>query len=776
MVDLFSLVGKIIINNDEAKKNLNELTDHAEESSSKIGNALTKIGEVAVKAGKVMAVGISAGATAISFLLKQSIDAYGNYEQLVGGVETLFKDSSDKLMEYAKKAYLNQGLSANEYMETATSFSASLLQGLEGNTDKAVEYTNRAITDMSDNANKMGTDIASIQNAYQGFAKQNYTMLDNLKLGYGGTQEEMKRLIENASKMTDIQKKLGVTVDESSMSFDNIINAISVIQTSLDITGTTALEASTTIQGSINSLKGAWANLMVGLADDTQNFDELLQNVFISFETVAKNILPRVQTVLSKIPDLIKGLAPLLPPLVESLLPSLITGAIALMQGLVEAIPTLISVLVQSFPMFIDAFKELGNSILALVPQLFDGIVGGIPGMAEIWQSALNQIKEFLQPVIEKVQEWWNVISEAWTTIFPSLQEAWNALVATLQAIWDSVLSPLITTIRDIVTEAIDFIIQLIPQISETISSVLETLSNWWNEVLQPLFEVIGNYLETYILPFIKKTFNNIFNVVSAVFNGIVALWNTVLKPILEAVITFLSGVFAGDWSKIWQGIKDFVSSIFSGIFNTIKTVLSTVFNVVKTLLKQIWDNFSASFNAVFGIVSDIFGGIYDKIKEKISNAKDFVKGAIDKIKSFFKFEWSLPKLKMPHVKIDGEFSLLPPKVPKFSIDWYKEGGILKQPTLFGFNPFKNSAMVGGEAGAEAIAPISDLQGYVRSAVREQNLTIEDLLYSILELLSDYLPQLNNRNLVLDTGTLVGELSSPIDYELGVIKRRKDRQ
>lgn len=183
MTEIFSIVGKVIIDGDEAKKNLDDITNDASSSSSKIGGALSKIGETAVKVGKIVATGIGAGATAVSFLAKQAIGAYGDYEQLVGGVETLFKDSANNLMNYAKTAYLNQGLSANDYMETATSFSASLLQGLKGDTDKAVEYSNRAITDMSDNANKMGTDISMIQNAYQGFAKQNYMMLDNLKLG-----------------------------------------------------------------------------------------------------------------------------------------------------------------------------------------------------------------------------------------------------------------------------------------------------------------------------------------------------------------------------------------------------------------------------------------------------------------------------------------------------------------------------------------------------------------------------------------------------------------
>lgn len=246
----------------------------------------------------------------------------------------------------------------------------------------------------------------------------------------------------------------------------------------------------------------------------------------------------------------------------------------------------------------------------------------------------------------------------------------------------------------------------------------------------------------------------------SAMWAKTQALLNGVLSAnpigLVVAGITALIAIGVILYNKC-EGFRNFINGLWEGI----KGIITSAKEKIEELNTKIGQTFT---------------DIKDTIKEKIETAKDTVKEVIDKIKSFFDFKWELPKLKMPHVKIEGEFSLLPPKVPKFSIDWYKEGGILKQPTIFGFNPFKNSPMVGGEAGAEAIAPISELQGYVRSAVREQNMTIEEVLYSILELLSDYLPQLQSRKLVLDSGAVVGELSSPIDYELGVIKRRKDRQ
>lgn len=242
---------------------------------------------------KAMTGAIAAVGTGAAAIIKSSLGVVANMEQQVGGVETLFKDSANTVIANANKAYKTAGMSANNYMETVTSFSASLLQSLGGNTAKAASYADRAIVDMSDNANKMGTNMRDIQNAYQGFAKQNYTMLDNLKLGYGGTQEEMKRLISDASKMTDVQKELGVTVDASSLSFGNIVNAISVVQKQLGITGTTFDEAEKTIEGSVNSAKAAWENFEAGVI----SANDLVDTFWIAAHNVFTNlgqIIPRL--------------------------------------------------------------------------------------------------------------------------------------------------------------------------------------------------------------------------------------------------------------------------------------------------------------------------------------------------------------------------------------------------------------------------------------------------------------------------------------------------
>ena len=251
------------------------------------------VGSIAGIASKANGIFTALSGSVAGVIIKQSLGVVANMEQQVGGVETLFKDSANTVIANANKAYKTAGMSANNYMETVTSFSASLLQSLGGDTAKAASYADRAIVDMSDNANKMGTNMRDIQNAYQGFAKQNYTMLDNLKLGYGGTQEEMKRLISDASKMTDVQKELGVTVDASSLSFGNIVNAISVVQKQMGITGTTFDEAEKTIEGSVNSAKAAWENFEAGVI----SANDLVHTFWIAAHNVFTNlgqIIPRL--------------------------------------------------------------------------------------------------------------------------------------------------------------------------------------------------------------------------------------------------------------------------------------------------------------------------------------------------------------------------------------------------------------------------------------------------------------------------------------------------
>lgn len=315
----------------------------ADEPLKKMG----QYGQTLKKVAKTGAVAVGATAAAVAGIGKASIGAFAEYEQLVGGVETLFKNNSGKLIQYANGAYKTAGLSANDYMSTITSFSAAMINSLGGNTAKATEFSNQAVIDMSDNANKMGTDMESIMNTYQSISRGQYGMLDNLKLGYGGTKTEMERLLKDAQKLT------GIKYDISS--FADVTQAIHAIQEKMGITGTTAKEASTTIQGSWNALKSSWTNLLTGLADPNQDLGVLIENVFGSATTFFEgNLMPRIKEIMPRIATAIKQFSPMIANVISELVPPLIPvvieGACSIMKAVASSLPKIFSELISALP------------------------------------------------------------------------------------------------------------------------------------------------------------------------------------------------------------------------------------------------------------------------------------------------------------------------------------------------------------------------------------------------------------------------------------------
>lgn len=382
-MNVFDLYAKIALDTGDYEKGL-------EDASGKTSSFADKLKTGLATAAKVGTAAIGAASTGIAALTKSSIDGYAEYEQLVGGVETLFKQSADVVQQYAANAYKTAGMSANEYMETVTSFSASLLQSLDGDTAAAAEKANLAITDMSDNANKMGTSMEMIQNAYNGFAKQNYTMLDNLKLGYGGTKEEMGRLLEDAEKLAGLDP-FSLNIN----SFDDIVTAIHIVHTEMGITGTTAQEASTTISGSVDSAKAAWQNLVTGIADGNANVGELTDNFVESVETAAGNILPVADTVIENLltvldekgPDIINGGARLF-------------GKIA--AGAIKSIPTIISSTPEIIEAIVQGFKDSDLDIIEIGKDIVRGIWDGISSLAG-WIG--QKVKGFFDGLFDGVKE-----------------------------------------------------------------------------------------------------------------------------------------------------------------------------------------------------------------------------------------------------------------------------------------------------------------------------------------------------------------------------------
>lgn len=352
---------------------------------------------------KAMASAIKEAGAALIDLGKQSIQGFAGQEQLIGGVDTLFKENSAQVQQYANEAYKTAGLSANQYMETVTSFSASLLQSLGGDTEAAAEKADQAITDMSDNANKMGTDMQSIQNAYQGFAKANYTMLDNLKLGYGGTKEEMQRLLTDAEKLSGVKYNLS--------SYADIVDAIHVVQTELGITGTTAAEAATTIEGSANAMKPAWNNLLTGMSNENLDLSKLVKDVVDSIGTFADNLIPRLQIMLPRFAEgltqLVNGLAPYVGPAMELLLPSLVQGIGGLVSGIVQALPAAVEAISAVIPMLVQQLTtllpQIVNAGVSIIASLADGIGDNLPALIPAAVDAVIEIASGLVANVDKI-------------------------------------------------------------------------------------------------------------------------------------------------------------------------------------------------------------------------------------------------------------------------------------------------------------------------------------------------------------------------------------
>jgi len=461
-----------------------------EEAGKKGESALGKIGSAAGKAaleiGKISLAAVGAASVAVGAVSKAAIDSYANYEQLVGGVETLFSDSADVVKGYAEEAFSTVGMSCNAYMETVTGFAASLVSSLGGDTATAAQKANTAVADMADNANKMGTDMQSIQNAYQGFAKQNYTMLDNLKLGYGGTKEEMERLL---AKAEEIQKtKFGIDIDYDVSSFSDIVDAIHVVQTEMGISGltakqaaeavasgamteeeafdamgTTAKEASTTIQGSIATMQGAWQNLMTGIADPTQDFDKLLGDVIDSVVTVSNNLMPRIMAVLPQmatgITELTENLLPLIPDTLEQMLPSVIEGANSLIAALLD---TLSSIADTAIPIVTENADEIINTLLS-------GLISAIPSLAS---SAADLCTAIITAILDNA----DIIAQGAVDIVLALAQG---LTDNLDSLIPAVVNAALTiteTLLDNADKLIDAGVQLIGAIAEGLAASIPQL------------------------------------------------------------------------------------------------------------------------------------------------------------------------------------------------------------------------------------------------------------------------------------------------------------
>ena len=721
MLELFKLFGSIGLKGvEETKKGIKDTANTAKEESSKIEKAVNKTGEIASKVGKAAIIGATAAATAIGTITKFVIQHYAEYEQLVGGVETLFGAQGLSLKKYAqsigqtveqargkydqliqaqtevmnnaKVAYKTAGMSANDYMNTITSFAAALKQSTANETE-AAKVANQTVIDMADNANKMGTNMEDIQNAYQGFSKQNYTMLDNLKLGYSGTKSEMERLLQDAEKLT------GVHYDINNLS--DVYNAIHEIQKNLGITGTTAKEAMKTIDGAMKMTKASWDNLLTGLADPKQAVGPLISEFAKSLGILAKNVTPKIKEVFDALPNALIQITPQLMNMIIDLAPPLILAAINLVAGLIGALPGIIS------PIFSQLSSLIGSGMIDKIGQSISS------NMPTLISKGLDMLLQFSQAVLTNLPV---LVGMGMKLIFYLVQGLMSALP---------------TLISKVPT--------IIANLADAFSNSAQTIFAWGVKIIA---EIIKGLVMS--IPSLIANIPKIIYAIFAVWNAI--NWWNLGKGLINGIkngITSMGGSLTSTAKNLFESLKNSVSNIFNNIKKVIESPIFGAKTKVLAIIGELQNGVRVGFNFIKSHASSVWNGIKNAIMSPMSAAANFVKAIINKIKGFFNFKISWPHIPLPHFNIKPNGwnvgDLLKGKIPSLGIKWYAQAMdnpmILDAPTIFGMS---NGQMLGaGEAGAEVVAGRDTLMKMINQASNNRADEILDALHRIIALLTD---------------------------------------
>lgn len=642
----------------DSAKDMGKEVDDAGDAADKSKGKFEALSGILKGVGVAMAAVATAAAAAAVKLGKEVVSAYADYEQLVGGVDTLFKESSQELQAYAANAYKTAGMSANEYMETVTSFSASLIQSLGGDTAEAVKYADMAITDMSDNANKMGTDMGLIQNAYQGFAKQNYTMLDNLKLGYGGTQAEMERLLADAQAITGIEYNMD--------SFADVVSAIHVIQESMGIAGATAAEAEDTIEGSINSFKGALQNMIVGFGDANSDMTKLTNNMVSALKTVIKNITPVIQNIVKVLPTvadaLLQAVAELLPTLLESvtdlfeqllntiitlmpeLIPAVVDGLLAIVDAIVDNLPLFVEVAVQAvvsvangitkaipklLPSVLKAIQQvcktlienlplLLNAVLELIKGLAQGIIDAIPIIIEALPELIQAVIDFLLEAIPQIVETGIQLFTALVAALPTIIEA---IVAAIPQIISSVIDAVLDAIPLLVDAGIQLLTALIGALPDIIVTIVAAIPQIIESVVQAIIDAIPQIIEagitllTSLVAALPDIIIAIVDAIPEIINGIIdALLNSI-PQLIEAGVTLFTSLIANLPTIIAELVKA-VPQIITGLVEAFGKGIGNFVEIGANMVKGLWEGIKSLaswlWDKVLNWASNLWNGILD--------------------------------------------------------------------------------------------------------------------------------------------------------------------
>ena len=667
-MDVFNLYAKLSLNTDDYEKGVEKAKGGASSlmdvfSGTLLGNVVSD--GLRTVANGITEIGKTAANMAVS-IGKASLDSYADYEQLVGGVETLYKDSAGIIENYAKDAYKNVGLSANDYMETSTSFAASLVSSLAGDTNAAAEMSNMAISDMADNWNKMGSSVQSVQDAYRGFSKQNYVMLDNLKIGYGGTKTEMERLLADADALN---AKQGVYTKYSIDNFSDIVQAIHVVQTEMGITGTTADEAASTIQGSTASVKSAWENLLTGIADPEQNFQGLMDDFVNSFVTAGNNIIPRIKqivpTLIDGLSEIVTQLAPYVSSIIMELEPTIEEGLQALFSGLSSVASELQPIVADVFSFFGDAIisgltSAIENSDFSFLLDIFDNVktvVEEVVPLIEKIATALVtvgaaakgwEIGKKLQSIVTGFDEA-KVAVSLFSMGLSDTEIAQGALNGTLKA--SEVVAGLLTGKISLMTlaqtaaakaqaafnavlaanpialviVAIGALVGILAVLYAKNEDFRNKVNASWDAISAKIQEVVA-----FVQPYVEAAMQVIGQVVTQVI--------TDLTPVIQSI----GEAFSAAWSlvqTVWAWASAFFQAIFQSIvviFTPFAPIISGFFQGAWIIIQSIWNVAVSFFQTVFDLITGVFSTIDAVLSGDFQSAWESIQGIFDGAFGFF--------------------------------------------------------------------------------------------------------------------------------------------
>ena len=785
-LEIFRLMGSVFVDTDKANKSLNKVDKNAQ------GFGKTLLKGVGTAAKWAAGVAVAAGTAGLA-IGTAAVKSYAEYEQLVGGIETLFGKSANTVLKYSKTAYKTAGMTANQYMETATSFSAALINGLKGNTAEAARVTDMAITDMSDNMNKMGSDMTSIQNAYQGFAKQNYSMLDNLKLGYGGTKKEMQRLLKDADA---INKQQGKITKYSIDNLADVYEAIHVVQTEMGITGTTAKEATSTISGQVNMLKA--------------RFENFKNTLGATLAPAVKNILSKVIDNLPTIESMVSGVATTAVKVVEWAMPY-IEQALEFIEKWFGKIPDVISYVKDKMIEFGDYLGQKLQPVLEAIRDWFDRLKDRASKLGEYMGQILPPILETLRDWFDKlltaigklpakIQAFKDKAGEVADYIATGLQPTLENLKKMFEAVKDK-LQPFIDALVDYIKsgEAAEDATTFLREAGELLKEAFDLLAEAAGWVTEKIIEISDWCVEHY------KTIETIAIVIGSfaaawgLVNAALAIWNGLATigaavtgalagagTVLAGVIAFLTSpitlVIAAigaviaigvllwrNWdtikakcSELWAALKEKFTQIkdsvvtkvsqlkdkavekFKALKDSISLAISNAKKTVTDTFQNIYDSVVDKATSIYNKVKEKFDAVKTAISDAIQKAKDTVSDVIAKIKDLFDFDLKL-NIKLPTIKLEGGEAPWgiggEGKLPSFDVKWNAEAMhramILNDATIFGMG--KNGTLQGaGETGGNEVVVgeshlLTMIGKVVAAQTATQNAQIIEVLFAILD-------------------------------------------